>query len=197
MCPGGVVIPCADEAEGLFTNGMSYSNRATPYANSAVVVPVNAEALPGGVLAGIEYQRALERKAFQLGGGGFRFPAQTVAAFLDQRVDAVLPGTSFLKPLLASKFTDLFDAAINRSLSDAFRAFEKRMPGFVRHGLLIGPESRTSSPVRITRNPETFESVSTPGLFPIGEGAGYSGGIVSSGADGFRLAHAVAPQPAG
>ena len=194
MCPGGVVIPCADRPDALFTNGMSYSNRATPYANSAVVVPVDVAALPGGVLAGMEYQVALEKAAFRMGGGSFSFPAQTVSAFLDNRVEGgSAPATSFQKPLRWGDFSRLFEPAVAQALAEAFRAFEVKMPGFMKNGLLMGPESRTSSPVRLLRDPLTLRSVNTEGLYPIGEGAGYAGGIVSSGADGIRLAEAVAP----
>ncbi len=194
MCPGGVIIPCADQPDALFTNGMSYSNRATAFANSAVVVPVDITVLPGGVLAGVEYQRKLERDAFQLGGGKFTFPAQSIAAFVEKRIDAEpFPRTSFLKPLRWVNLWDLFEPAVSQALAESFRAFDRKIPGFIKTGVMIAPESRTSSPVRIPRNPETLESVNTVGLFPIGEGAGYAGGIVSSGADGFRLASVVAP----
>jgi uncharacterized FAD-dependent dehydrogenase len=176
---------------------MSYSNRATPFANSAVVATVDVAALPGGVLAGVEYQLQLEKAAFRMGGGGFSFPAQTAAAFLEgRRDDGPPPRTSFLKPLRWSDFRELFEAPVAEALAAAFRAFDRRMPGFTAQGLLIGPESRTSSPVRILRDPGTLQSVNTAGLYPIGEGAGFAGGIVSSGADGIRLAESVAPWPA-
>jgi len=192
MCPGGVVVPCADAQDGLFTNGMSYSNRAGAFANSAVVVPVTPVELPGGdILAGLDFIRDLEVKAFAMGGGGFTFPAQTIRAFMEGRVDeGPIPATSFTKPLKWCDFRELFPAKIALALQESFRNFDQKMPGFISQGLIIGPESRTSSPVRILRDPVTLESTSTPGLFPLGEGAGYSGGIVSSGADGIRLAEA-------
>lgn len=199
MCPGGVVVPCADSDDALFTNGMSYSNRAGAFANSAVVVPVTPEDLdaygpaaggkPGDVLAGLDFIRDLEVKAFALGGGDFTFPAQTIAAYLGDRLDeGPFPKTSFPKPLRWANFRGLFPAKVALSLEASFRNFDRKLPGFITQGLIIGPESRTSSPVRILRNAANLESVSTPGLFPLGEGAGYSGGIVSSGADGYRLA---------
>jgi uncharacterized FAD-dependent dehydrogenase len=191
MCPGGVVVPCADAPDGLFTNGMSYSNRAGAFANSAVVVPVTPEELPPGTLAGLDFIRDIETKAFRLAGGGFTFPAQTIRAFLEDRVDeGPLPKTSFPKPIVWANLRALFPPKVNAALRESFLDFDRKLPGFIDHGLCIGPESRTSSPVRILRDPETLESVSTPGLFPLGEGAGYSGGIVSSGADGFKLAEA-------
>jgi uncharacterized FAD-dependent dehydrogenase len=193
MCPGGVIVPCADAAGAIFTNGMSYSNRGTVFANSAVVAAVNPERLTGGILAGVDYQRDLERRAYELGGGDGAFPVQTIAAFVENRKDeGPLWKTSFQKPMRWANFHDLFDAEVASALRDSFRDFERKIPGFIAKGLMIGPESRTSSPVRIPRHPETLESVSTPGLYPLGEGAGYSGGIVSSGADGFRFAASVA-----
>ena len=202
MCPGGVVVPCADAEDGLFTNGMSYSNRAGAFANSAVVVPVTpadldawsapaagARGAHASVLAGLDFIRDLEIKAFGLGGGGFVFPAQTIQAYLEDRVDTgPAPRTSFPKPVKWVNLRPLFPAKIAQALQESFRNFDRKLPGFIEHGLIIGPESRTSSPVRILRDPASLESQSTPGLFPLGEGAGYSGGIVSSGADGFRLA---------
>jgi uncharacterized FAD-dependent dehydrogenase len=117
------------------------------------------------------------------------FPAQTIAAYMEDRVDAIpLPRTSFPKPLKWANLRTLFPPKIADALRESFRNFDRKLPGFIEQGLIIGPESRTSSPVRILRDSATLESVSTPGLFPLGEGAGYSGGIVSSGADGFRLA---------
>lgn len=199
MCPGGVVVPCADAPDGLFTNGMSYSNRAGYFANSAVVVPVTPEDLPvlsgsagaGGhpALRGYAFIRELEVKAFALGGGGFTFPAQTIKAYLEGRRDkGPLPRTSFPRPLRWADFRELFPPRLALALTESFRNFDRKLPGFIDQGLIIGPESRTSSPLRILRDPRTLESPSTPGLFPLGEGAGYSGGIVSSGADGLRLA---------
>jgi uncharacterized protein len=194
MCPGGVVVPCADSEGALFTNGMSYSNRASSFANSAVVVPVVDADLPDhDVLAGIHFQRELERKAFVLGGGGYTFPVQTMAAFLDNQIDhGPFPKTSFLRPMVWSNLRDLFPARLNEALKQAFLDFDRKIPGFIRTGFLIGPESRTSAPIRLPRTSETLESVNTPGLFPIGEGAGYSGGITSSGGDGIRLASVFA-----
>ena len=196
MCPGGVVVPCADAEGALFTNGMSYSNRGTAFANSAVVAAVDPELIPrefgDGVLAGVDYQRALERRAHALGGGDGAFPVQTIAAFVEGRRDeGPLWKTSFQKPMRWADFRELFDPHVAAALRDSFLDFDRKIPGFVAKGLMIGPESRTSSPVRIPRDPETLESVSTPGLYPLGEGAGYSGGIVSSGADGVRFSDGV------
>ncbi len=194
MCPGGVVVPCADSEGALFTNGMSYSNRASAFANSAVVIPVADADLPDdGVLAGVHFQRDLERRAFALGGGGYTFPVQTMAAFVDGRLDSgPFPKTSFLRPMVWAKLQDLFPERLAAALKQSFLDFDRKIPGFIRTGFLTGPESRTSAPVRLPRQPETLESTNTQRLFPIGEGAGYSGGITSSGGDGLRLAAAFA-----
>jgi len=197
MCPGGVVVPCADTPDALFTNGMSYSNRAGAFANSAVVVPVDPADLDAwgfsGPLGGLDLIRDLEVKAFALGGGEFTYPAQTIQAYLEDRIDdGPLPRTSFPKPLRWANLRGLFPSKIALALEESFRNFDRKLPGFVERGLIIGPESRTSSPVRILRDSATLESTNIKGLFPLGEGAGYSGGIVSSGADGFRLADAWA-----
>lgn len=197
MCPGGVVVPCADAPDALFTNGMSYSNRAGAFANSAVVVPVDPADLDAwgfpGPLGGLDLIRDLEVKAFAMGGGDFTYPAQTIQAYLENRLDeGPSPRTSFPKPVRWANLRGLFPAKIAQALEESFRNFDRKLPGFVEKGLIIGPESRTSSPVRILRDPATLESTTIKGLFPLGEGAGYSGGIVSSGADGFRLADAWA-----
>jgi uncharacterized FAD-dependent dehydrogenase len=194
MCPGGVVVPCADEEGALFTNGMSYSNRATAFANSAVVAPVNLDSLNPdlGVLSGLAYQKDLEKRAYALGGGQYGFPAQTPQAFIENRLDqGPFPKTSFQRPLQWANLRTLFDAEVGNALAEGLRDFDNKIPGFIAQGLLIGPESRTSCPLRIPRHKETLEAEGLPGLYPIGEGAGYSGGIVSSGGDGFRLVASV------
>lgn len=201
MCPGGVIVPCADAQGVLFTNGMSYSNRGSAFANSAVIATVSPERLrtlfPGDVLAGVAFQRDLERRAWDLGGGDGTFPAQTIAAFVEGRTDeGPLWKTSFQKRLRWADFHDLFDREVASALRASFLDFDRKIPGFIAKGLMIGPESRTSSPVRILRDPVTFESVNMPGLYPLGEGAGYAGGIVSSGADGIRFADTVEGSPA-
>ncbi len=196
MCPGGVIVPCADAEGALFTNGMSYSNRGSAFANSAVIATVSPERLqhlhPGDILAGVTFQRDLERRAWDLGGGDGSFPAQTIAAFVEGRTDeGPLWKTSFQKPLRWANFHELFDREVASALRASFLDFDRKIPGFIAKGLMIGPESRTSSPVRILRDPVTLESVNMPGLYPLGEGAGYAGGIVSSGADGIRFADTV------
>ena len=185
MCPGGVLVPCASEPGTLATNGMSYSRRNGPLANGAIVVPVEAsEKLFGG----LEFQRKTERDAFEVGGKNYAAPAQTIKAFLAHHADKGLPKSTYPCGLVASNMWDWLDKKICMSLEEGFKNFDRKIPGFIEEGLIVAPETRTSSPLRITRNNETLESINTQGLFVLGEGAGYSGGIVTSAADGVRLA---------
>lgn len=186
MCPGGVVLPCASEEGLLTTNGMSYSRRNSPYANSAIVVSVDYT--DQDLMFGMEQQRKLERDAFIMGGENYGAPAQTIEAFLDRGLDNRLFDTSFQRELVASDLNGLLPQEVRDPLRKAMLDFDKKIPGFIRSGLMIAPETRTSSPLRIVRNRDNFESINVKNLFPIGEGAGYAGGIVSSAADGVKLA---------
>ncbi|MBO4435952.1 MAG: FAD-dependent oxidoreductase [Fibrobacter sp.] len=185
MCPGGVLVPCASEPGTLATNGMSYSRRNGPTANGAIVVPVEASETTFG---GLDFQRKIERDAFEVGGKAYAAPAQTIKAFLAHHADKDLPKTTYPCGLVACNMWDWLDKKICNSLAEGFQNFDRKIPGFIEQGLIVAPETRTSSPVRITRNNDTLESVNTQGLFVLGEGAGYSGGIVTSAADGVRLA---------
>ncbi len=193
MCPGGVIVPCADSADGIFTNGMSYSSRGSAFANSAVVVPVQTDDLPSqDVLAGLAYQSDLERKANVLGGGDFTYPIQRISAYMNGQLETgEFPKTSFQKALRFAEFNNLFSPTVNNALHQAFQNFDRKIPGFIATGVIIGPESRTSSPVRVCREANTFASTNISGLYPLGEGAGYSGGIVSSGGDGLKFADTI------
>jgi len=168
MCPGGVVVPCASEPNGVATNGMSYSRRNSPYANSALIVPYKVE--KNDVKSGIAFQRELEQRAFEMTGKNYSVPKQSAENFLAKK----------------NEIWDLMPENISISLETALYEFEKKMPGFIKNGLLMAPETRTSSPLRIVRK-ENGESVSVSGIYPIGEGAGYAGGILTSAADGVRL----------
>ena len=185
MCPGGVLVPCASEPGTLATNGMSYSRRNGHTANGAIVVPVEAS---GTTFGGLDFQRKTERDAFDVGGKNYAAPAQTIKAFLAHRADKNLPKSTYPCGLVPSNIWDWLDKKICSSLAEGFQNFDRKIPGFIEQGLIVAPETRTSSPVRITRNNDTLESVNTKGLFVLGEGAGYSGGIVTSAADGIRLA---------
>lgn len=190
MCPGGEVINSASEEDRLCINGMSYARRAGEFSNAALVVTVSPADLPENPLAGISWQRQLEAGAFTAGGSGFTAPAQRITSFLNDTLDTDLPAASYRPALRASLHTYL-PPWIVTELKTALRFFDTRLRGFItREGLLIGVETRTSSPVRITRDAH-YEAVNRPGLFPIGEGAGYAGGIVSSAVDGIRAADRI------
>ena len=186
MCPGGVLVPCASEPGTLATNGMSYSRRNGPFANGAIAVPIAAS---DKLFGGLEFQRKIESDAYAVGGKSYAAPAQTIKAFLAHREDKSLPKSTYPCGLVQSNLWDWLDKTICKSLAEGFQNFDKKIPGFIEEGLIVAPETRTSSPLRMSRNNETLESVNTRGLFVLGEGAGYSGGIVTSAADGVRLAH--------
>ena len=186
MCPGGVLVPCASEPGTLATNGMSYSRRNGPFANGAIAVPIAAS---DKLFGGLEFQRKIESDAYAVGGKSYAAPAQSIKAFLAHREDKSLPKSTYPCGLVQSNLWDWMDKTICKSLAEGFQNFDKKIPGFIEEGLIVAPETRTSSPLRMSRNNETLESVNTKGLFVLGEGAGYSGGIVTSAADGVRLAH--------
>ena len=194
MCPGGRVVAATSEAGCVATNGMSQYSRAEFNANAGIVVGITPADYPGGPLAGIEYQRRWERRAFAAGGGTYAAPCQTVGDFLAARestaIGAVIPS---YKPAVtpADLSACLPDFAI-QAMREALPAFDQRIPGFaMADAIMTGVETRTSAPLRITRGADG-QSLNTRGLFPAGEGAGYAGGILSAGVDGIRIAEAVA-----
>ncbi|OPX86307.1 MAG: FAD dependent oxidoreductase [Pelotomaculum sp. PtaB.Bin104] len=195
MCPGGVVVAAASEKGCLVTNGMSEYARDAVNANSALLVGVNPDDFPGGhPLAGVEFQRNWERKAFELGGGDYSAPAQLVSDFLADRpsagLGAVMP--SYKKAVRLAELKHCLPAYVVDTLRVAIPELDKKLSGFARpDALLTGVETRSSSPVRIIRN-ENFETTRIKGLYPAGEGAGYAGGIISAAVDGIRVAEAIA-----
>jgi uncharacterized FAD-dependent dehydrogenase len=195
MCPGGWVVASATEAEGLCVNGMSLKRRDSPFANSAIVATVEPRdfgADAGRPLAGVEFQRAIERAAFAEAGGGYLAPAQTVADFLAGRAgDAPLP-SSYRPGVVPGRLHAILPPFVVEAMRGALARFDRMMRGFAgASAQLVGVETRTSSPLRILRDPASLESPSLAGLFPSGEGAGYAGGIVSAAIDGLRIADAV------
>lgn len=195
MCPGGVVVPTPTEPGMICTNGMSNSARSSPLANAGIVAAVGPEdfAREGfeGPLAGLLWQRKWERAAHDLGGGGFRAPAQRLADYLARR-PGLPPGRSSYRPGLAhADLEPLFPPGVRAALREALRAFERRMRGFTSSdAILVGVETRTSAPCRLLRG-DDFQSPGLRGLYPAGEGAGYAGGIVSSAVDGLKVAEAI------
>ena len=190
MCPGGHIVPAGSEAGSCVVNGMSASHRNSPYANSGMVVQINPEDIPGDdPLRGLEYQEELERLAFEHGGPQAQAPAQRLRDFVEGRASKDLPSCSYLPGTISSRLDQWLPAHIGKRLQQGFRDFDKKYPGFLTNdAVILGVESRSSSAVRIPRDPETLQSVSTPLLYPCGEGAGYAGGITSSALDGINAA---------
>lgn len=195
MCPGGVVVAAASEKNTVVTNGMSYFNRASGVANSALVATVSTDDYKGeDPLAGIRYLRKYEKKAYQLGGGNYKAPAQKVGDFLDGVPSNDL-STDF-RPTYRPGITptDLHQTLpdfVSKSLENAIIDFGKKIKGYdSRNAILTGVETRTSAPVKIPRK-DNFQSTNIEGIFPAGEGAGYAGGIVSAAVDGLRVAEQI------
>jgi len=196
MCPGGVVVAAASEAGGVVVNGMSGYRRNSPNANSALVATVGRDDFgDGSPLAGLDFQRMLERRAFQAGGGGYAAPAQSLLAFLGKGRGRIC--SSYRPGVTESDLTLLFPPGITATLREGIASFEKRMRGFISaEATLTGVETRTSAPVRIVRGAD-LQSISHRGLYPTGEGAGYAGGIMSAALDGIRVADAIAARLGG
>ena len=189
MCPGGYVVNASSEPNHLVTNGMSYSKRDGENANSAIVVQVNKEDFPSpSPLAGIDFQRQLEHKAFVLGGANYQAPSETVEEYLGKK-DKGEVTTTFSNGTIKQDLTTLLPEPLTEAMKEALIHFSKTIKGF-ETGILTAVETRTSSPVRINRN-EELESISIDGLYPVGEGSGYSGGIVTSALDGIKGANAI------
>ena len=194
MCPGGTVVAAASEPHQVVTNGMSQYSRAERNANSAIVVGIDPSDYPGDALAGIELQRKLERKAYQLGGENYDAPAQRVGDFLKGRSSQKLGNVEpSYKPGI--KLTDLADALPDfciAAIREAIPVFNRKVKGFaLEDALLTGVETRTSAPICIKRGND-MQSINTLGLYPAGEGAGYAGGIMSAAIDGIKIAEAMA-----
>ena len=196
MCPGGFIVPSATSQEEVVVNGMSPSGRNSPYANSGIVVEIKPEDLmkysKSGEMAGIEFQKELEREAWKNGGHTQRAPAQRLADFVSGEISGSLPKVSYFPGVTSSPLHSWLPKAIGRRLRDGFRLFGNTMSGFLTNeAVVLGVESRTSSPVRIPRDPEKMNHIRISGLYPCGEGSGYAGGIVSSAVDGMRAAEAI------
>ena len=202
MCPGGHIVPAGSTPDTCVVNGMSASHRNSPFANSGMVVQINPEDIPGNdPLRGLEYQEKLEQRAFMHAKDGDRAtaqrsavaPAQRLLDFVEGRPSKNLPACSYLPGIVPSRLDQWLPPHIGKRLQQGFRDFDKKYPGFLTNdAVILGVESRSSSAVRIPRDPETLQSISTPGLYPCGEGAGYAGGITSSALDGINAALKIA-----
>ena len=196
MCPGGFIVPSATSQEEVVVNGMSPSHRGSPYANSGIVVEIRpedyAKYADEGLFAGLEFQKELEHDAWINGGKTQAAPAQRVADFVSGRSSASLPKVSYFPGVTSSPLHEWLPPGIGTRLREGFRLFGEVMKGFLTNeGVILGVESRTSSPLRIPRDPEKLHHINIKGLYPCGEGSGYAGGIVSSAVDGVRAAEAI------
>jgi uncharacterized FAD-dependent dehydrogenase len=199
MCPGGFIVPASTSPGELVVNGMSPSRRNSKYANSGLVVGVELSDLAAvglhGPLAGLEFQARMEQAAFVAGGSTLAAPATRVTDFLARKASTSVAASSYVPGLVAGDIGESLDAsglALAERLRTALEYFDRSMRGYkTAEASLIGIESRTSSPVRVPRNPETLESPAWRGLYPGGEGAGYAGGIVSAAVDGMRIAREI------
>jgi uncharacterized protein len=202
MCPGGFIVPAATEPDGVVVNGMSLRRRDSPFANSGLVVSLEPGELEQagfrGPLGGVELQRTIERAAFVAGGGQLRAPATRVTDFLRKRSSSTLPDSSYIPGIVASDVAQVLDVGgipLANKLRRALVEFDRSLRGFASEaGVLVGVESRTSSPVRIPRDPQRLSSPDLEALYPAAEGAGYAGGIVSAAVDGIRIAQQIAVQ---
>ena len=203
MCPGGHIVPAGSSEGTCVVNGMSASHRNSPFANSGIVVQINPEDIPGdNPLRGLEYQEVLERLAYSQSIGHLSLdighfpstaPAQRLRDFVEGKASKDLPKCSYLPGIVPSRLDLWLPVEIGKRLRQGFRDFDHKYPGFLTNeAVIVGVESRSSSAVRIVRDPDTLQSVNTPGLYPCGEGAGYAGGITSSALDGINAALKIA-----
>jgi uncharacterized protein len=191
MCPGGEVINASSETGMMVVNGMSYSSRSSAFSNAALVVTCHKSDYESpDSLAGIEFQRRIEQKAYSAGGGNWDIPAQNLMDFLAGKVSSRLNENSYRMGTRSADMNGILPSFISEALKNAFNIWKVDYPLFVsNHAILLGTETRTSSPVKITRN-KTYESVNVRNLYPIGEGSGYSAGITSSATDALRAVEA-------
>jgi uncharacterized FAD-dependent dehydrogenase len=197
MCPGGFIVPAMTGADQMVVNGMSSSKRNSPYSNSGIVVEVHPEDLVDysqfGVLAGLQFQDDVEQLCYVNGGQGVVAPAQRLTDFLDGHLSFDLPDCSYVPGIVSAPLHFILPEFISSRLREGFNRFGKWADGFLtEEAIILGAETRTSSPVRIPRDKDTLQHIRVAGLFPCGEGAGYAGGIASSALDGERCAEKAA-----
>jgi uncharacterized protein len=196
MCPGGIIAPCATSPGEVVTNGWSPSKRNNPFANSGIVVTIEPEDYSKhsqfGPLAGLRYQQELEKMAWKAGGETQTAPAQRLYDFVNNKLSADLPVVSYQPGIKTAPLHELLPKEIGKRLQIGFKEFGNKMRGYLTNeAVIVGVESRTSSPVRIPRN-ENLQHPQIKGLYPCAEGAGYAGGIVSAAIDGQKCADAIA-----
>lgn len=195
MCPGGIIAPCSTAAEEIVVNGWSPSKRNNPHANSGTVIQINLEDVPDAAnnpFALLDFQQKIEQQAFRLGGGNLVAPAQRMVDFVEQRVSRSLPENSYKPGTASVDLNEVLPNFVHEALRGALPIFGKKMKGYyTNEAILVGVESRTSSPVRIPRDKDSLQHPEIAGLYPCGEGAGYAGGIVSAAIDGINCVDAI------
>jgi len=195
MCPGGIIAPCSTEPGEIVVNGWSPSKRNNPYANSGTVVQINLEDVAGDnadPFKLLNFQKEIEQAAFRAGGGSLVAPGQRMVDFCEERLSKDLPKNSYLPGTKSVELVNVLPGWINERLRKALPVFGKKMKGYyTNEAILVGVESRTSSPVKVPRDKETLQHPQITGLFPCGEGAGYAGGIISAAIDGINCASAA------
>ncbi len=196
MCPGGIIVPSATSSDEVVVNGMSNAMRNSPYANSGIVVSIKQDELldyhKHGVFAGLEFQIEMEKMAHIAGGKSQKAPAQRMIDYVKRRMSSDLPKSSYVPGVTNAPMHELMPKYINEPLRKAFKDFGHKMRGYYsEEAIILGVESRTSSPLRIPRNKESMQHVQIANLYPVGEGAGYAGGIVSSAMDGENAAEKI------
>ena len=189
MCPGGMVIPASSDLNRIVTNGMSYSLRNSGFANSAILVQINKEEYEPGDLGGFELLKEYEEKAFQI-SSSYKALSMNIKDYIEGTNSPLIFKPSYPLGTVVYDFNKFFNEKDNGYFKKALKDFDKKIPGFIKEGIMIGPETRSSSPIRINRD-ETYQSINTKGLYPTGEGAGYGGGIMSCSLDGIRIANAI------
>ena len=197
MCPGGIIAPCATSPGEVVTNGWSPSKRDQATANSGIVVELKLDDFKPfakyGALAGLEFQKSIEQKAWHLAGETQKVPAQRMIDFTKSKISTDIPKTSYVPGTTSVELGQVFPGFLTQILREGFTEFGKSMRGYLTNeAILHAPESRTSSPVRIPRDPLTYEHLQIKGLYPCGEGAGYAGGIISAAIDGEKCAQMIA-----
>ncbi len=196
MCPGGIIAPCATDVEEVVTNGWSPSKRNNPWANSGIVTQVSDDELKAyehlGPMKGLQFQKDVERSCWEAAGKTQRVPAQRLRDFVDGKLSESLPDCSYQPGLVSVRVDQLLPGFVSQALRQAFIDFGKKMRGYLTNdAIVVAPESRTSSPVRIPRDSESMMHPEVEGLYPCAEGAGYAGGIVSAAMDGEKVAEKV------
>ena len=189
MCPGGIVIPAASNKYRTLTNGMSYSSRDSGYANSAILVSVDTDEYEDDVLSGFDYLKAIEENAYKI-SNSYKAIAMNIKDYINNEEHELIFNPTYPLGVVKQNIATLYSDKQNKYLKEALIDFDKKIPGFINEGIIIGPETRFSSPVRIKRT-EYFESINTKNLYPMGEGSGYGGGIMSCSLDGIRVANSI------